>query len=152
VVKHHRENADGLPKRLLPQPRAVQVGNERGDHLGVEPVDGLIAKLGKDPSQRNAVRRERAGGDVDARRLPASCNFPESLGRGAFGETEIRHAQRCELTRQPRLSRERVAFPPERSAVARQALATAKPVHHPVALATSRRAGRYPDARHRASS
>ena len=79
----------------------MQVRNERGDHLGIELVDGVVAELGKDPPQRHAVRSERARGDVDARGLPARRNAPETLDGGTFGETGIWDAQRRQLTRQP---------------------------------------------------
>lgn len=84
----------------------MQLGDERGDHLSVEVIDALIAESRKDPAQGDAVRRERAGSDVDARGLPARRRAPERFDDGTFGETEIREAKRRELTREPRLPRE----------------------------------------------
>jgi hypothetical protein len=94
VVEDHGQDADGLADRLLPKACFVQVGDERGDHLGVHAIDRLIAESREDPSQGHAIGRERSRRDVDAGRLPARRAASEGGSGCVAGEPQIRHTQR----------------------------------------------------------
>jgi hypothetical protein len=151
VVEQHRQHGDGLADRLLLEPGRVELGDEIGDGLRIQPVYGLIPKLGKNAAERHPVGLERAGGDVDTRRLPALGELPNC--RGALtGETQVRSSQRRELAGDPVPADRRLTLCPEAAPVAGRALTAANAVLTAVPLlAGARNAGCDPATRHRLS-
>jgi hypothetical protein len=76
VLEDHREHRDRLADRLLLEAGGMEFGDEVGDGLRVNPLDGGVAEAGEKSAQRDLVGLQRPRRDVDARSFPSFGQLP----------------------------------------------------------------------------
>ncbi len=133
VVDDHREHRERLSDRL-----ALELGvDELLDklvHARRRELDELErAHTRPQPSERDVIRLARSLAHITARREPTVGGTVDGALLGCSLErAHVGHAQRGELGRRPRPTRERVAPRLERAGIANARLPAAEPVLDPV--------------------
>jgi len=111
----------------------VELANEIGDGLRVDPLYGRVAEAGEKPAERDVVGLQRSRRDVDAGSLPALRQLPQRNGGRFLGVSKIGNPPCGELASKPALPLVRFAAGSEGAPVEARRFAAAEPVDDSVA-------------------